>query len=117
MGSYLIPAARSSREAAEHAFDPTAERTWAVVEGGVLFTDPALTDAECAELYADFVPSGAGEDYRPPLPAYIRDHIPHLRDYRAAVRAGQTVTDAQTTHVVADIIDALRYLNAQVTGD
>jgi hypothetical protein len=47
----------------------------------------------------------------------IADHVQHLRDYRTAVRAGQTPSDAQTAHALADVIDALRWLNARVTGD
>lgn len=37
-----------------------------------------------------------------------RTHAGHLRDYRDAVRAGQSPTAAQTQHVIADIIDWLR---------
>lgn len=109
MGSYLIPNAISTKEAA--AYIPFApNRQWTSVDGGVLFQDPARTDAECAALYSGFVPSGVTDDqFQWPLPSEVRTHLQHLRDYQAADPS--TITNAMTIHVVKDIIAALFYLN------
>ena len=81
-------------------------------------TAPGATDAAIAAALADWTPTTTGMDqWIPALPAYLADHIQHLRDFRAAVRAGQTPTPAQANHALADVIDALRYLNSRVTGD
>lgn len=78
-----------------------------------------ITDADPTAALATFVPVKVSnpEDRLPALPAYVSDHIQHLRDYRTAVRTGQAVTTAQTAHVVADIIDALRLINSRITND
>jgi len=47
--------------------------------------------------------------YISPLPAEIRTHLQHLRDYVTADPA--TITNAQTVHVVKDLIRAVHYLN------
>lgn len=44
------------------------------------------------------------------LPPGVIDHVQHLRDFRDAVRAGQTPSNASTLHVIADLIDAMRIL-------
>lgn len=75
-----------------------------------------VTDGDVPAQIAGFVPARA-KSFENPLPTYLRDHLVHIRDYRNAVRNGTAVTNAQTTHVIADIIDALRYVNAKVTGD
>lgn len=93
-------------------------RTLLSQEGLVIETD---VDAESA--LASFVPTSTMDwatlksTYVPPLPAYIADHVQHLRDFRAAVRDGVAVTNAQRDHVIADLIDALRYVNARITDD
>jgi hypothetical protein len=78
-----------------------------------------VTDTDPTAALATFTPTLVSdpEERLPTLPSYVRNHIHHLRDYRDAVRAGQMVTDAQTTHVIADIIDALRFLNRRITQD
>lgn len=108
MGTYLIPNALSVGEAAEYAM-PAGGSTMTLVEGGLLVEDPTRTDAEVAALYAGYVPSRLPqEDFRPSLPEAIRTHAGHLRDYEQAIRNGTAVTNAQTTHVIADIITYLR---------
>lgn len=44
-----------------------------------------------------------------------RQHLQHLKDYLAADPA--TITNAQTVHVVQDLIRAVRYLNRLVGFD
>ena len=105
MGQYLIPNARSGVEALDYS--PGGQAV--VVAGGVLVTDATRTDAALAAAYAGFVPSGLDDNaYEPVMSAAIRLHAGHLRDYEAAIRAGQAVTSAQTTHVIADIIAYIR---------
>lgn len=114
MGQYLIPNATLPREAADwlEASGRVVEgQTWDLVDGGVLFTDPSRTDAQCATAYAGFVP-GNGEAYRTPVPQVILDHLPHIRDYLAA--SPTAVTPAQTAHVVQDIIRVLNFLNQRL---
>ena len=109
MGQYLIPNAKSSAEASLHV-PFGADRLWREQEGGVMFTDPNLTDAECAALYANFTPSGmTNDEYRQPLPEYLRTHLPHLKQYYDAT----AVTNAETVHVVKDLIRAVYYLNSR----
>jgi hypothetical protein len=83
-----------------------------------------LTDADASAAVASFVKGKTVDRSDPnspfhiaPLPEYLRTHVVHMRDYRNAVRNNQAVTNAQTTHVIADIIDALRFINAKATGD
>jgi hypothetical protein len=78
-----------------------------------------LTDVDPTAALASFVPVAVSdpEERLPSLPEYVRTHIAHLRDYRQAVRDGQTPTAAQTAHALADVIDALRLLNGRITGD
>ena len=105
MGQYLIRGARSGVEALDYLAGGSAR----VVDNGVLVTDPARSDEQLSSAYADFVPSGLDDNtYEPVMSAAIRLHAGHLRDYEAAIRAGQAVTSAQTTHVIADIIAYIR---------
>lgn len=113
MGQYLIPG-DLSRDHVSSAIGHLREQglwtesqvwDWGV-DGGILFTDPSRTDAQCAALYAGFSPV---EDYSPPLPAAVKNHLQHLRDYLNASPA--TITNAQTVHVVQDLIRAVHYLN------
>lgn len=111
MGSYLIPnvSVNEVSQAIEHVRSQGAwleSQVWDHgVEGGTLFTDPTRDDAACAALYSGFA---ADPNWRTPLPEIIRTHAGHLRDYRDAVRNGTAVTNAQTLHVIADIIDWIR---------
>lgn len=109
MGEYLIPGAKSLMEAATFANDrPTAVYT--LTEGGVLVTDPTISDAEVEALFAGFTPSGADDlQYVVPIPVAVRTHLQHLRDYVAKDAA--TITNAETVHVVKDLIRAVHYLN------
>lgn len=47
-----------------------------------------------------------------PLPTEISTHIQHLKDYLAADPT--TITNAQTVHVVRDLIRAVHYLNRRL---
>lgn len=115
MGQYLIPKADPSPSDVSPCIQVTIDAgvhtdqqvwDWGA-EGGILFTDPDRTDEECAALYAGFVfPTGA---YESPLPPAVRTHLQHLRDYRDADPA--TITNAQTVHVVKDLIRAVFLLN------
>lgn len=52
------------------------------------------------------------DDY---VPVEVSSHLQHLRDFRNTVRQGGTPPSlAQTQHVIADIIDALRLLDARL---
>ena len=82
------------------------------------------TDGDASAALAAFEPTSTMDrenplsgTYVPPLPPFMRDHVQHLRDYRNAVRGGSQPTNAQTAHAVADLIDAVRYLNARLTDD
>lgn len=111
MGEYLIPGAGSDaiRQVIDHVRQQGAlaeRQVWDYgVEGGTLFTDPDRDNTACAALYAGFT---VDPSWRPALPDAVRAHAGHLRDFRDAVRAGTPVTNAQTLHVIADIIDWLR---------
>lgn len=111
MGAYLIPNIGLAElpQAIDHVRQQgalTESQVWDHgAEGGTLFTDPDRDDAGCAALYAGFA---FDPGWRPALHDAIRTHAGHLRDYRDAVRAGQSPTAAQTQHVIADIIDWLR---------
>lgn len=118
MGDYLIPNARSSIEAAMFLVPQPGGWVLTVVPGGVTVHADDATDAEIAARFVGYAPSGiTDEQLREALPSYLAPHVQHLRDYRAAVRAGQTPTQAQTAHAVADLIDAVRYLNNRITAD
>lgn len=51
----------------------------------------------------------------PALPDGVRIHLQHLRDYLAA--SPTQITNAQTVHVVQDLIRAVHYLNARLAND
>lgn len=122
MGQYLIPNAKSTIEAAAFLGEAAVpDRTWEATATGVLFKDPALTNAQCATLYNGFTPSGqTDETVRWPLPARWQTHIAHLRDYRVAQRNGtqaaktQAVRLAEAEHVIADLIEAIAYLRSEL---
>ena len=111
MGTYLIPGAKSGAEAAAHV-EWAPDRVWTVVDGGVRVDDPNLSDAELAELYAGFSPSGVDDlEFRPRTPARWRTHFAHLRDFRDGIRAGTlTPTNAMRDHAIADVIDLLAHV-------
>lgn len=111
MGQYLIPGIGEAdvSQAIDHLHQQgslTEQQVWDHgVEGGVLFSDPARTDAQCEALYSGFATQPA---WRPALHDALRTHAGHLRDYEQAIRNGTAVTNAQTTHVIADIIAWIR---------
>ena len=108
MGAYLVPNARSISEVYDYAV-PAGGSTLSLVDNGVIVTDPTRTDAALAALYAGYAPAAASDaDYRPKLDAAIALHAGHLVALHDAVRAGQTPTNAQVLHVIADIIDWIR---------
>ena len=113
MGQYLIPDARSVQEAADYLGEPPLTRSWEKVAAGVVVRDEAATDEDLALLYQSYVPTGtADEDYQAPVPEGVRTHLQHLRDYLAADPT--TITNAQTVHVVRDLIRAVHYLNRRL---
>lgn len=85
------------------------------------------TDVDATAAIAAFVPASTFNrqafisDYVPPVPttAAVAAHLQHLRDFRNAIRNGTlpVPTLAQTQHVVADIIDALRLIDARLDRD
>lgn len=111
MGQYLIPNATSTAEAAAFIASPTHGSQWSMVEGGVLFTDETKTDAQCQALYSGFTPSGVTDGaFQWPMPDSVRLHTQHLRDYLNAT----SPTNAETVHVVKDMIRALFMLNSRL---
>lgn len=79
-----------------------------VVPGSALVV---TCDDSARDLDADldaYSPTALRGDWRASLPPSIRAHAGHLRDFEQAVRAGQPVTNAQTLHVIADIIGWIR---------
>lgn len=59
-------------------------------------------------LLAQYVRTHDRDTWVAPLPAAIRTHAGHLRDYEQAVRDGQAPSSAQTAHVLADVIAWIR---------
>ena len=94
------------------------------IRGGALHIE---TDKDATNALSAFVPASTFDratlrtDYVAPVPstAAISAHLAHLKDFRNSVRAGTdgVITVAQTRHVVADIIDALRLLDARLNRD
>lgn len=77
-----------------------------ILEDGVAIGTRVTAPAGLTQALIDaFVATPA---WRPPLPASLATHAGHLRDYEQAVRAGTAVTNAQTIHVIADIIAYIR---------
>lgn len=118
MGTYLIPNIGLAElpQAIYHIRQQgawTEQQVWDWgAEGGVLFTDPARDDAGCAALYTGFVPN---LNWAQPLPDSIRLHLQHMRDYLAADEG--TITNAQTVHVIKDLIRAVHFLNSRLATD
>lgn len=114
MGEYIISNAKSLSEAAAFLGEPQLTQTWEVVPEGIRFADENLTDEQCAALYEGFTPVLPDDvAYVAPLPEEISTHIQHLKDYLAADPT--VITNAQTVHVVKDLIRAVRYLNRRLT--
>lgn len=111
MGSFLISGAASVPEAADYIGEPQLTQIWEYAEGGVLFTDSALTDAACAALYAGFVPSG-NTSYVPPLPAAVEDARQTLKTFYDANPATITAAQAATLHRAEVVI--IRWMNRRL---
>lgn len=108
MGAYFVPGALSAKEVGDYAL-PSGGSTLEVVEGGVLVTDATRSDSDLAAMYAGYTPTDATDDtWRPRLASALVTHVGHLRDYEDAIRAGTPVTNAQTVHVLADVIAWIR---------
>ena len=85
------------------------------------------TDSDASALLEAFVPTSTldrsdpeSSTYVPKVPtqAAIAQHLQHLKDFRNTVRNGGTPpTLAQTQHVIADVIDALRLLDSRLDRD
>lgn len=111
MGSYLILNAPSLSEAADHIGEPQLTQTWQPIGADILFTDTALTDAECAALYASYTPSGLNDhEYKPPLPQPVQDAI---QTFKQAEAAGfpATMTAAQRSALSQATWVLFRYMN------
>ncbi len=74
MGRYLIPAAEQYITQAInwtlHRGAWEEDQVWDSTPEGIVFTDPSLTDAECAAVYTGFVPDLL---WVRPLPPVVRD--------------------------------------------
>ena len=113
MGTYLIPNAPSISEAADFIGEPPLTATWERFGPDVRFTDTARSNAQCAALYAGYVPSGAtDETYRPPKPPEVQAAITTLQAIYQTNPA--SMTDAQTAAATRAIIVVLRYLNGEL---
>jgi hypothetical protein len=74
---------------------------------------PEISDADIESALAGWTPTTVdGREYNPPLPEGVRTHLQHLRDYLQADPA--VLTEAQTVHVVKDLIRAVHYLNKRL---
>lgn len=104
MAEYLIPGAKDMDQAIAWAGSP-AGYEWQKVSNGILVRNPAITLAAITALYSGYFETPL---WRMPLPEVLRTHASHLKDFRDAVRAGTPLTNAQTLHVIADIIDYIR---------
>lgn len=60
-----------------------------------------------------WTPTAQRGSYVSPLPDAVRLHTQHLRDYLAAAAP----TDAETVHVVKDLIRAVFYLNSRLENE
>lgn len=79
------------------------------------------TDIDADALMSAFVSTTTrDEEFVAPVPASapVATHLQHLKDFRNTVRSGGPApTLAQTQHVLADVIDALRLLDARLSRD
>ena len=115
MGQYLVPGdnlnlSEVAMHVAKQLGGPQVGQRVHPAEGGVLFVDENRPDEEVAALFTEFTPTlTADERYEAPLPDGVRIHLQHLRDYLAKDAA--TITNAETVHVVKDLIRAVHHLN------
>jgi hypothetical protein len=114
MGSYFIPNATLISEAAAHINEvPPIRRMWGQVPGGIWFSDPRLTDAECAALYADYTPTVGTEDfYTPPRPPAVESAVQTLLGFYEQNPA--TVTAAQSATLLRAVTTILRWFNREI---
>lgn len=113
MGSVTIPYAGHPAELSEHLREKLGDVSiTGSMDGSMLTVEVEGVDATAiSAAIADFTPTAdPAHGYRGNLPTVLRDHVPHLRDFRAAVGAGTQITNAQRDHVISDIILALRVL-------
>lgn len=117
MGSYLIPGATTVSEAAAHLkFIPPPRRIFTLQPGGVYFSDPMLTDAECEALFANFTPVQPTEEgYVTPVPPAVAVAFDFLANLYAANPA--SMTDAQTAAAIRNILIALRWMNRRLVEE
>lgn len=117
MGTYLVPTQYIAEAAAYLGENSRDGQSFTPTQGSVLFEDPTRSDAECAALYTGFTatwPDGL-DMYERPLPAGVKTHLQHLRDYLAADPSA--ITNAQTIHVVQDLIRAVHFLNGRLADE
>lgn len=79
------------------------------------------TDVDATAALSAFTPTvSADAEYiaKVPTTSAVAQHLQHIKDFRTAIRSGGTAPSlAQTQHVLADVIDALRLLDARLNRD
>lgn len=113
MGQYLIPNAVSINEAVDYIGGTNIHRTWEYVEDGINFVDAQLSDAQCANLYQGYVPSGlTDEQYKPPLPPDVEQAKQTMKAFYNQNPA--SITDAQSATLNRAIVTWLRWRNREL---
>lgn len=125
MPSYVRPdlAGIDPAEVSDYLLDQGI-RSHTHLEGDGLHID---TDSDASAALAAFTPTSTfdrsdpnSSTYIPRVPssAAVAMHLQHLRDFRSTIRSGGPApTLAQTQHVLADVIDALRLLDRRLNRD
>lgn len=117
--SYPVPAVLiGDNLALEIAAATGAEGVKVYVDGTTLFvvvpegTDSTAVNAVVAAHTGSLTPA---QQEMVAFESDARQHVQHLKDYLAADPA--SITNAQTVHVVQDLVRAVRYLNRLVGLD
>lgn len=125
MPSYIRPdlAGIDPAEVSDYLLDQGIRSTTSLEGGGLRIE----TDLDASAALAIFVPtstfdrnSPSSSTYVPRVPssAAVATHLQHLKEFRNAIRTGGLPpTLAQTQHVLADVIDALRLLDRRLDRD
>lgn len=125
MPSYVRPdlSGTDPAEVSDYLLDQGIRAT-THLEGDGLHID---TDLDASSALANFTPTSTfdrgnpnSSTYVPKVPssAAVAIHLQHLKEFRNAVRSGGLPpTLAQTQHVLADVIDALRLLDRRLDRD
>lgn len=116
MGMYLIPNAMSINEAVDFLGEPGLTQTWRQVPNGVLFEDTSRSDAQCAALYAGYVPSGTSDlDYQPPLPPAVQQAKNTLKAFWDTNPA--SIDDTQSARLWRAWLTWYRWKSRDLTDD